>query len=137
MSGLPEILVLAIPLAVIGGLLSLADRARARRTRRIERQIALTDAIHRELGAAAAPEVTGGPRGGYVVRMGVPLHQPALVGALARITHELFARVDGPGAPALRLVLEDRGMGPHRVRPVPRSSVTPVEPAAARRLHAA
>lgn len=136
MSGLLEILVLALPFAVIGGLLSLTSRARERRERGIDRQIALTDAIHRELGAAAAPEVTLGPRGGWIVRMAVPLHHPALVASLARITHDLFARLDRPGTASLELVLDhcDR---PRKARAVTGSAAAGLEPAEARPLRAA
>ena len=102
------------PFLLVGGLLSLAGRREARRAARVARQIELTDAIHRELGAVAAPEVTMGPGGAWVVRMRVPLHHEALVGSLARITQELFARLDGPGPRRLEIQLSHREPGTRR-----------------------
>ena len=51
------IAVAATPLAVIAALLRLVDRIERRRDACHARQIELTDAIHRALGAAAAPTV--------------------------------------------------------------------------------
>jgi hypothetical protein len=131
MSGMVEILVLAAPFAALAGLLSLTGRAQARRARYIGRQIALTDAIHRELGAVAAPEVTLGPRGGWVVRMAVPLHHASLVASLARITRDLFARLDRPGSAPLEIVLA------HRDAPRPIATPSGIPSVGPRRLHAA
>src|SRR5260370_18908605 len=51
------IMIALIPFLAIWGLLRLARAVEQRRDDRVARQIALTDAIHRELGAAAAPNV--------------------------------------------------------------------------------
>jgi hypothetical protein len=98
------ILVAVMPLVVIVGGLWLAQHVQDRRAASVQRQIALTDAVHRELGAAAAPVVTRRWRGTWVVRMPAPLDSVALVGTLARITHELFARLDRTENPRVDVV---------------------------------
>ncbi len=88
------IAVAATPFGVIAGLLRLVDRIERRRDARYARQIELTDAIHRELGAAAAPTVTRRPRGGWLVRMMVPLDRPSVVAGILRVTDQVFASSD-------------------------------------------
>lgn len=101
-----------LPFAAVGGLLWLAAWSRARRAAAIARQVALTDAIHRELGAAAAPEVRRGVTGGWTVTVALPLHRERLVGAVTRITHDVFRRLDGRDPRRLRLVLLPRESRP-------------------------
>jgi hypothetical protein len=103
-----------IPFLAIGGLLWLSRRIERRRSTSIAWQIALTDAIHRELGAAAAPEVRQPWLGGWTVSMAVPLENEATVGTLVRIAHELFATLDRVEAPRLRIVLAPRAQIPAR-----------------------
>jgi hypothetical protein len=119
MTILPGLMVAATPFLVVGGLLWLARGLSRRREARLARQIALTDAIHRELGAAAAPEVQQGWTGAWTVKMAVPLERAALVGALTRITHEFFARLDGPEPPRLTVLLSRQEPRPRRVVPRP------------------
>jgi len=64
---------------------------RKRRARIMARQIELTDAIHAELGAAAAPFVTKRAFGPWLVRYAMPA-EPAPIDRLIAITH----RVLGP-----------------------------------------
>lgn len=109
MSSLTEI-VLGIALAMlpfltIGGLLWLRGYMGRRETVRAIRQIALTDAIHWELGAAAAPEVRRDWLGGWTVSVAVPLEEESTVGAVVRIAHEFFAKLDPMKEPRLRIVL--------------------------------
>ncbi|HXJ79755.1 MAG TPA: hypothetical protein VMS64_13870 [Candidatus Methylomirabilis sp.] len=92
-----EIVVAAIPLGVVVGLLRLVDWRQERRDECHARQVMLTDAIHREMGAAAAPTVERRRRGGYKVQMMVSLDRPAVVAAILRVTHHVLAssgRVD-------------------------------------------
>jgi len=96
------------PVLAILGALQWANRASRRREAVIARQIALTDAIHRELGAVVAPVVTGGAARGWTVSIGVALRSEALVAAVARITDELFGRLDAQDPPRVRLVLTAR-----------------------------
>ncbi len=86
MTTLFGIAIAATPLLVIAGLLHLADRAERRRAARYARQIELTDAIHRDLGAVAAPVVKRQRGGGWLVHMMVPFDRPATVAAILGIT---------------------------------------------------
>jgi len=90
-STLLTVAVAATPLVTIVGLLRLMDWIQRKREARYARQIELTDAIHRELGAIAAPTVHRRRGGGWLVHMTVPLHRPAVVAALLRVTDQVFA----------------------------------------------
>ena len=80
---LMALVVLAIPFLVVTALLMLAERREDRRQLARDRQIALTDAIHWELGAIAAPTVTRRSRGHW--RVSIP------VAAILRVTACHFA----------------------------------------------
>lgn len=105
--------------AMVGGLLWLAGVIREKREAGVIRQIALTDAIHRELGAAAAPEVRRSWTRGWIVSVRLPLYREGTVGTITRITHDLFRRLDGQDPPRLRLVLT-----PQEPRPWDRAQMT-------------
>jgi uncharacterized RDD family membrane protein YckC len=107
------------PFLVVIALLRFADFVSARREASIARQIALTDAIHRELGAVAAPVVSRRPGGGWLVSMAVPLDRPGTTAAIVRITERMFAP-DGRGVDALRILLT-----PAAARPVTGASAGP------------
>ncbi|HEU5196757.1 MAG TPA: hypothetical protein VFW70_18600 [Methylomirabilota bacterium] len=78
------------PFALVFGLLAWADR-RDRRRRDLEaRQIALTDAIHDRLGAAAAP-VLRRTHGGWQVRLAVPFDRPLMTQALVAVVWDALA----------------------------------------------
>jgi len=91
---LAAIAVALIPPVAIAMLLRLADRTQRKRDERIARQIELTDAIHRELGAIVAPTVEKGRSGGLAVRMTVPFDRPELVATLLTVTDQVFSRHD-------------------------------------------
>jgi len=99
------IMMALIPFLAVWGLLRVAQAVERRRERCVSRQIALTDAIHRELGAAAAPEVRRTWTGEWVVSMRLGLSRESTVGTIARITSDLFRRLDGRDSPRLRVVL--------------------------------
>jgi len=101
-----------LPFLAVAGLLWLTRRIRMRRAACIARQIALTDAIHRELGAAAAPEVRRGRSREWIVSVRVPLHREETVGAITRITHEVFRRLEREDPPRLRMVLRPQESRP-------------------------
>jgi hypothetical protein len=61
------IAVAMIPFLAVAGLLGLSGHLRRREDDRIYRQIAVTDALHRELGAVAAPAVRRDWLGGWTV----------------------------------------------------------------------
>lgn len=96
----------ALPFAVIGALLALAAAAERRRARRAARQVALTEAVHRELGAAAAPVVTRRFGGRWRVLLSAPLDRPATVGALVRIVHQVSTGWSGMGPVEIVLTAE-------------------------------
>jgi hypothetical protein len=119
------------PFLAVIALLRLADYIVARREASVARQMELTDAIHRELGAAAAPSVRRPLGGGWLVSMAVPLDRPGTVAALLRITHRAFAAADG-GKP-VRIVLTPAAptVASHAnpLRPAGRRPATPLAPA--------
>ncbi|MBI2014547.1 MAG: hypothetical protein HYS77_03270, partial [Candidatus Rokubacteria bacterium] len=91
-------LTLAVVLTVVGwlvafvaGPLVLVDWIHARRRETIARQIAVTDAIHGELGAVVAPVVTRRLGGAWEVRIPVPFDRPALVERVLAIAHRTLA----------------------------------------------
>ena len=94
MSMLAAILVVLIPPVAIAMLLRLAERSQRKRDERTARQIELTDAIHRELGAIVAPTVEKRRGGGLIVRMTVPFDRPQLAATLLTVTDQVFSRHD-------------------------------------------
>jgi hypothetical protein len=99
------IMIALLPFIAVWGLLYVTSAVERRRQHRVGRQIALTDAIHRELGAVAAPEVRRTWTGEWVVSVRLALSREHTVGTIARITGDLFRRLDGRDAPRVRLVL--------------------------------
>jgi len=122
------IMIALMPFLAVWGLLALARAFERRRGARVFRQIVLTDAIHRELGAAAAPEVRRTWSGEWVVSVRVALSREATVGTIARIANDLFRRLDRREPPRLRVVLI-----PQDSRPV-RRVLAPDSPRPAGRL---
>ena len=112
------IMIALLPFLAVWALLDLSRRIQRRREEWVARQIALTDAIHRELGAVAAPDVTRSLSGTWTVSMRLPLHREGTVGVITRLTQDLFRRLDRQDPPQLRLVLI-----PQTVRPWQRSRV--------------
>ena len=103
----------AIPLVVVIGLLWLADQLRQMREAGLARQIELTDAIHREMGAAAAPTVERRRGGGWLVRMKVPFERPAMVAELLAVTRRVLASPGTEGT--LEIVLTGQATSPGAV----------------------
>jgi hypothetical protein len=103
------IAVLLTPVAVVLGLLQVTNHLARRREMEGAQQVMLTDAIHRELGAVAAPVVTRRLGGGWVVAMRVPLDRPGTVAGLLRITHAQFGE---GGARPVRIVLTPQTPSP-------------------------
>jgi hypothetical protein len=94
----------AVPFFAVSVLLTLVERLQNRRDSQRDRQIMLTDAIHWELGAVAAPVVSRRPGGGWRVSMSVPLDRPAEVAAILRVTQHHFS-ADVEGAEPLEIIL--------------------------------
>jgi hypothetical protein len=114
------LLVVAIPFVAVSALLRLAERLQDRRDLQRDRQIMLTDAIHWELGAVAAPVVHWRPGGGWRVSMAVPFDRPAVVAALLRVTARHFAAEKA--AERLEIVLRPDTFG---ARPLPQQLDAP------------
>lgn len=85
------LVMVAIPFVAVSAVLLVVERLQDRRDSQRDRQIMLTDAIHWELGAAAAPVVRRRLGGGWRVLMAVPFDRPAEVAALLRVTARHFA----------------------------------------------
>ena len=98
------LVMVAVLLVAVSALLALVGRRQNRRDSERDRQIMLTDAIHWELGAAAAPVVSRKPGGGWRVFMAVPLDRPAEVAAILRVTERHFS-ADEKGTESLEIVL--------------------------------
>jgi hypothetical protein len=88
------IAVALVPFAAVLALLWLSAWIERRREMAVARQIELTDAIHRELGAVAAPTVRPGARGSWRVLMAVPVDRPETLGALVRIADRVISRAE-------------------------------------------
>lgn len=84
-----------LPLAGVGILLALAAWRDGREAASVARQIRVTDAIGRELGAIVAPTVTRGWTGPWQVRIAVPLTQPATVARVVAIAHASLEAMGG------------------------------------------
>ena len=89
METLVGILVLAAPVAIVVALFARLDRRERRHGLEIQRQIALTDAIHARLGAIAAPVVRRG-REGWRIAVAVPFERPAVVDGVLAAVHQEF-----------------------------------------------
>lgn len=104
MTALVAILVfLVMPFLAVRALLALAERLEDRRELTRYRQIELTDAIHWELGAVAAPVVRRRLSGDWVVSMTLPLDRPTLVAKILEVTGRHFAA--SPSAERFEIVL--------------------------------
>src|SRR4030095_2418221 len=104
------IMIALVPFLAAWGLLAFWSRVEFARNVRVARQIARTEAIHRELGAVAAPEVQRGWTGRWTVSVRLPLQREGLVGAISRITHDLFRRLAPAGAPRVGVPLVPAGI---------------------------
>lgn len=102
----------AVPMVGIIGLLWLSERRRARREVGRHLQITVTDAVHRALGAVAAPLVTRRPGGGWRVQMRVPPGRADLAAALVGVTEDVMGRAtSGSRVPFEIVLLPTEGFG--------------------------
>jgi hypothetical protein len=99
------IVLITLPALALGAVLALVTRWQRSRAHVIEQQIALTDAIHAQLGAVAAPVVAKPVFGPWRVSFAVPFARPALVEQLVVITSRVLAPVSPAG---VRIVLTPR-----------------------------
>lgn len=102
--------VAAVTLAPFAGVAALLATAGARQRARAAvaaRQVALTDAVHRELGPVVSPWVARRPFGRWRVTLAVPLDRPALVAAVLDVVRGAFAE-------PFDVVLTPRALPAHR-----------------------
>jgi len=101
---LVALVIVAIPFLAVSALLKLSERLQDRRELERDRQIELTDAIHWELGAVAAPLVRRRRGGGWRVSMAVPLDRSVEVAVLVGLVAKHFGA--DPTAERLEIVLK-------------------------------
>ena len=106
----------AIPFVAVSALLRLVERRQDRRDLQRDQQIMLTDAIHWELGAVAAPVVRRRSDGGWRVSMAVPFDRPAVVTALLGVTARHFAAEKRAGRLEIVLRPDTAGVRPRSSR---------------------
>jgi hypothetical protein len=109
--------IVALPVLFVVTLLLLAERIQRARRARIACQIAVTDAIHRELGAVVAPSITTRPWGRPRLVIPAPLGRPAVVGPVLDIVHRTLRRRDNPTGQRVQIVVvpqEERQPAPGR-----------------------
>jgi len=95
-------------MALLSGLLAVVGRVQRARDERVERQIAVTDAIHREFGAVAAPVVTRHGRDRWTVAVAAPLEPPLAIGRILAIAYEVMAARQPTRRPEISFVLRPR-----------------------------
>ena len=105
MSAVTAWLAAFVPLAILLAVFRLVERRRRIRMDAIERQIAMTDVIHRELGAVVAPTVTRTLLGGWRVRVPVPFEQTTVVSRVLEIARDTVAPAATLGSQAWEIVL--------------------------------
>lgn len=79
--------VVGLPLAALTAVLLAVGRVERAREALVARQIGVTDAIHRELGAVVAPLVKRRLGRGWRVEIAVPFESPPIVGRVGAIAH--------------------------------------------------
>jgi hypothetical protein len=100
--------VIMVPFLVTAALLILCGRLQQRRARRAARQVEVTDAIHRELGAVVAPSLTRGTRGGYRLILPAPLEHASVVASALAIVHRVVGGWDAEEIRHMEIVVVPR-----------------------------
>ena len=124
---------LVLPVASVAVLLLVAGRVQRARDGWVFRQVAVTDAIHRELGAVVAPVVKHRLGRGWRIEIAVPFDRPALVGRVVAIAHAALLRSDVRATSGVAIVLraqaEDAHANVRRLQPA-----APMPPAREREI---
>lgn len=110
------LIVVVMPVLFVAPLLWLANRLERKRHEVRARQAAVTDAIHRQLGAIVAPTVRKRPWGPWQILIAVPLGRPAVVGRVLSIAQAALAPIDGVRPERLQFVLVPQEEGPSHGR---------------------
>ena len=107
----------AVPFFGVVGLMLLVGRWQRARDRLVAQQIAVTDAIHRELGAVVAPSMVKRAWGPPRLLIPIPLERPGQVAAVLAIAHRVIRGWDDAAARRLQIVVipqADRSTAPMR-----------------------
>ena len=94
-----------LPAAAVTVLLLAAGRVQRTREERIAHQVAVTDAIHAELGAVVSPVVNRRFRRGWRIGIAVPFERAAMVGRVVAIAHAAMVRANARAAGRIDVVL--------------------------------
>ncbi len=111
-----SVLLVLSPIALIVGLLQLANWRQRTRLAEITQQIAVTDAVHAALGAIVSPVVRRTLGRGWRVAIAVPLDRPDTVSQVIETASSAFGDEDRTRPGRLQIVLTQQE------RPVPRRS---------------
>jgi hypothetical protein len=98
-------IVVALPVLFVVALLLLAERFQRAQQARVACQIAVTDAIHRELGAVVAPSITTRPWGRPRLVIPAPLEKPGVVGSVLDIAHRTLRASDSATGHRVEIVV--------------------------------
>jgi hypothetical protein len=85
---LTALIIALMPFVTLAVLLLISTRLARVRAARLTSQVALTDAIHRELGAVVAPVIEPRAWRRPRLRIAVPFESPALVGRVVALADE-------------------------------------------------
>ena len=99
------VIAIIAPFALIVPLLLLVGRVQEARAGRVARQVAVTEAIHRELGAVVTPSVERGARGAYRLVIAAPLDRPGVVASALAIAYRVLRSWDAELADRVQIVL--------------------------------
>lgn len=99
---------IVVPPAVVVALLMLVTSVQRTREEAAARQVAVTDAIHRELGAVVAPVVRRRGWRAWELRVAVPMERPNIVATVLAVAHRTLARFDPRSASRVHFVLVPR-----------------------------
>ena len=113
------LVVLIVPTLGLVALFQVVERVRRVRQEAVAAQVAVTDAIHRELGGVVAPTVRQRLRGRWQLCIAVPFGQPRVVAAILSIAHGALSAPDSPSQRRFEIVLTP---GAERSRRLPRKA---------------
>jgi hypothetical protein len=111
---IPSVIVLVLIATLAFIAIQLASRTQRARVDAVRRQIALTDAIHAELGAVVAPTVRRRLGGRWQLLIPVPFDRPETVRRVIEVAYAAFGRSEGAEPEPFELVLSPQA------KPVPR-----------------
>jgi hypothetical protein len=111
---IPSVVVLVLIAALAFVAIQLAARVQRMRLDAVRRQIALTDAIHAELGAVVAPTVRRRLGGRWQLLIPVPFDRPETVTRVIEVAYAAFGAPERAESGRFELVLSPQA------KPVPR-----------------